>query len=394
MILTDEIKNYVNGKLPQYIIEDKESEYGGSYCQFVKSKSIRYKPGNKTILLKSFIESEAGYNINENRITKKCGNKTCVNTEHFNIESIFEHKKRTFFDNCTKYGECMLWGQVDTCGYGRTYYKGDFFLAHRLSYQLFNNNDKKIPRHNEKGEELVIRHTCNKKRNCVNPKHLVIGGHLDNSKDREKFMLENTDKKTIDLITMIKNSKLEKDDKNYMTQQQRANFFYVKKSKIQSIDSGESHWYIPDKDGILEKLNKKIKHENVSENVEKKSKCHIYTGYVSKNNGYSMIKGKMVHLIVCEHKYGRKRKRNEVTRHLCNVRACVNPEHLVFGSSRENNIDSRNDGHKNHKLDLQKAEEIRTLFKSGEKTRKELGKEYGVSLPTIFNVLHNKSWVS
>lgn len=71
--------------------------------------------------------------------------------------------------------ECWLW-QMSTIakGYGMLWWKGTTRLVHRLSYQAFNGP---IP----KG--LIVRHTCDTPQ-CCNPKHLLIGTHADNARDK------------------------------------------------------------------------------------------------------------------------------------------------------------------------------------------------------------------
>jgi hypothetical protein len=60
-------------------------------------------------------------------------------------------------------GPCWEWTRcVDKCGYGIVAIKRRTFLAHRVSYQIFNGP---IP------EGMTIDHLC-RKRKCVNPDHL------------------------------------------------------------------------------------------------------------------------------------------------------------------------------------------------------------------------------
>ena len=64
---------------------------------------------------------------------------------------------------------CTLWqGAKNKAGYGITWFKNKWAYAHRAVVNA------------TKGE--VVRHTCDNP-SCVNPKHLVIGSHKDNSMD-------------------------------------------------------------------------------------------------------------------------------------------------------------------------------------------------------------------
>lgn len=70
---------------------------------------------------------------------------------------------------------CWIWiGTIQTCGYGAIYINQKNTKAHRYSYEYFKG---KIP----KGK--IIMHRCDVKI-CVNPKHLMIGTHLENAQDR------------------------------------------------------------------------------------------------------------------------------------------------------------------------------------------------------------------
>ena len=69
---------------------------------------------------------------------------------------------------------CLEWTRsIGSHGYGDLRIKGNLFLAHRLSYILFNGE---IPK------DKYVCHTCDN-RKCINPNHLYLGTAKDNYED-------------------------------------------------------------------------------------------------------------------------------------------------------------------------------------------------------------------
>lgn len=88
--------------------------------------------------------------------------------------------------------------------------------------------------------------------------------------------------------------------------------------------------------------------------------------------------------------------------HRCDVRACVNPEHLYPGTSRDNNHDtiSRSSsrvggapGERNPcaRLTWSDVREIRRLASDGT-SRASLAERFGVSCGTVHNIVSGRKW--
>lgn len=80
-------------------------------------------------------------------------------------------------DTLIDIGPCTIWPRGKTgSGYGATYINGRQQLAHRVAYCTAN--------HVKLGDIAgkVVRHRCDNPP-CVNPKHLELGTHKDNTQD-------------------------------------------------------------------------------------------------------------------------------------------------------------------------------------------------------------------
>lgn len=77
--------------------------------------------------------------------------------------------------NVKSENDCWNWlGAVNRWGYGRIRHDGWIQMAHRVAYE-------KTTGQNIKG--LIAMHTCDNPA-CCNSKHLVMGTHADNQKDK------------------------------------------------------------------------------------------------------------------------------------------------------------------------------------------------------------------
>lgn len=115
--------------------------------------------------------------------------------------------------------------------------------------------------------------------------------------------------------------------------------------------------------------------------------CWIWTGAL-KDNGYgdAWLNGRVIgaHRAMFEVHYGPVPKHMQVC-HRCDVRACVNPDHLFLGTRSENMKDAAAKGRLGHqctKLTDQEAVEIRNSKERGV----DLARQYGVSQNVICNL--------
>ena len=127
--------------------------------------------------------------------------------------------------------------------------------------------------------------------------------------------------------------------------------------------------------------------------------CHLWTASTNQQ-GYGRFR--YIGRIVKAHRYaaGMVDWPKEIqTRHLCNVPACVNPEHLTFGSNADNMRDkveadrqAKGTDNGQAKLTEEQVLEIRRRYADGGVTQQSLGDEYGLHHTTISQIVRRKLW--
>ncbi len=129
--------------------------------------------------------------------------------------------------------------------------------------------------------------------------------------------------------------------------------------------------------------------------------CWNWLGSINKSTGYGSFyphksKEKTAHTVSYVLHYGEIPK-GKLICHKCNNKKCTNPKHLYVGTHTSNRKDLTNFCTEKKikipccKLTETEIIEIRNKRKDGKKFY-ELAKEYGVSLPTISNIIFKKTW--
>ncbi len=135
--------------------------------------------------------------------------------------------------------------------------------------------------------------------------------------------------------------------------------------------------------------------------VQKTPSCWLWMGHKN-NTGYGVIhlngKNALAHRVslILEGKD----IEGVFVLHKCDTPTCVRPEHLFLGNYQDNHDDMVKKGRKPKgeqlwysKLTMEKAQEIRKLYKTGNYTTRGLGKLFNVSCHTISFVINNKRWI-
>jgi len=146
-------------------------------------------------------------------------------------------------------------------------------------------------------------------------------------------------------------------------------------------------------DNYITKLTKRLLSK-----VNKTESCWLWTGAMN-SAGYGLFSFEGKEALA--HRFSYRLFTGEipdglVILHSCDVRECINPEHLSVGTHTENMEDCLAKGRHNSQLSnfldhTQKAE-IRIKYLQNKVSMDKLASEYGVAKTTIFRAIHkNKS---
>ena len=131
--------------------------------------------------------------------------------------------------------------------------------------------------------------------------------------------------------------------------------------------------------------------------------CWNWLGYIFPN-GYGGIKvnykTQYAHRVAYEITFG-EISSGLLVRHECDNPSCVNPNHLIVGTTQDNIKDKVKKGRQArgetaglHKLTNQQAQEIRNIYSQGKISQHQLAKMFGISQAQIWKIVSNKSYCS
>lgn len=139
--------------------------------------------------------------------------------------------------------------------------------------------------------------------------------------------------------------------------------------------------------------------DRIRQRLELQGRCWVWTGATNKD-GYGIIKagsrtdGSRRHWLV--HRYVWTCLVGPISEgmgllHDCDNPACCNPYHLYEGTPIDNVRDREDRGRRILKITREQAEEIRQRYSGRYSERKQLAEEYGVSGPSIHNIVTRRT---
>jgi hypothetical protein len=133
----------------------------------------------------------------------------------------------------------------------------------------------------------------------------------------------------------------------------------------------------------------------------KKEDCWLWTGELNMH-GYGVIF--LNYKEVSAHRYSYKKLKSEIPEnmyvlHTCDIRKCVNPEHLFLGNAKDNAIDAmqkdrlrKGSSVGTSKLTEDQVREIRRLHEQEGLKYNEISKNFCITQDMISKIIRRKAW--
>ena len=136
---------------------------------------------------------------------------------------------------------------------------------------------------------------------------------------------------------------------------------------------------------------------------EDENGCHVCTSHNPNHQGYPIITYLGRHLTVAhlmyERKIGKELPKGTLLRHTCDNRQCINPDHLIPGTPKENSRDmvdrgrvSRQVGELNPNAKLTEKQVLEIIDDLKTMNCSEVGRKRGVPIRTVNDIKNGKRW--
>lgn len=120
--------------------------------------------------------------------------------------------------------------------------------------------------------------------------------------------------------------------------------------------------------------------------------CHICTSHTTDSNGYPQVglNGKrwQLHRLVYQTHKG-KIPEGQIVRHTCDVKNCINPDHLIIGTKKDNARDASERGRWNTKLT---PAAVVFIKQNRDMPIYSLAKIFGVNSNSVGAILRGRTW--
>src|SRR5690554_4253043 len=118
--------------------------------------------------------------------------------------------------------------------------------------------------------------------------------------------------------------------------------------------------------------------------------CVLVEGVSRYPQVYRDGKVRYLHRLVCEETHGPPPSPKHQAVHSCDVKNCVNPEHLSWGTAKRNTLEARD----RRKIGRQRItlDDAREIKKAGREAARESAERFGLSLVQVRNILYGHSW--